>query len=102
MKQPPFKKVSMEDLAIMVQRGFNSVDKRFDGVDDRFDALEKRVDSLDKSMFEVKLKLESVDERLESIEKTLGPLVLVVEAMKTNWKNHEMRIAKIERALQTK
>ena len=35
------KKVTIEDLAVMVKKGFDSVDKRFDGVDDRLDRIEK-------------------------------------------------------------
>ena len=31
----------MNDLAIMVQKGFQGVDKRFDGVEERLDRIEK-------------------------------------------------------------
>ncbi len=96
------KEITIDDLAIMVQGGFAGQDKRFDVLENRFDVLEKRVDGLDRSMFEVKLKLDSIDDRMKNIENILGPLVMVVDAMKTSFKNHEMRIAKLERQLQNK
>jgi len=79
----------------MVQRGFKNVDEKFEN-------LEDEVGGLDKLIFEIKLKLDNIDDRIKSIENILGPLVMVVDAMKNNWKDHEMRIVKIERKLQTK
>jgi len=40
-------KVTIEDLAGMVKRGFDTVDKRFDAVDKRFDAMDKRFDRIE-------------------------------------------------------
>ena len=51
------KKVTIEDLAVMVNCGFNGVDKRFDGVDKRFNIVDKRFDK--------------VEDRLDRIEKLL-------------------------------
>ena len=41
------KKVTIDELAIMVQHGFTEMDKRFDNMDKRFDRLEKRFDKLE-------------------------------------------------------
>jgi len=35
------RKVTLEDLAVMVKKGFDGVDMRFDGVDDRLDRIER-------------------------------------------------------------
>jgi hypothetical protein len=34
-------RVTIDDLAVVVKRGFNAVDKLFDGVDDRLDRIEQ-------------------------------------------------------------
>ena len=108
--------VTIEDLAIMVQNGFKEqgdkiykldsrfdiLENRFDILENRFDTLEGKVNGLDKSMFDIQLKLDSLDERMKNIENILGPLVMVVEAMKTSFKDHEIRILKLERQLQRK
>jgi hypothetical protein len=35
------RKVTIEELAVMVKEGFDGVDRRFDGIDDRLDRIEK-------------------------------------------------------------
>ena len=54
------KKVTTEDLAVMVAKGFAGVDKRFDGIDERFDTVEKDVRELKKDMGEVKENVKNV------------------------------------------
>jgi len=82
------KNITLDDLAGMVKRGFDGVDKRFDRVDKRFDENTKehrqifqRLDNLDNGMEEIKLKLDQVayrfevqelDRRLKRVEAKLG------------------------------
>ncbi|TSC75569.1 MAG: hypothetical protein G01um101430_411 [Parcubacteria group bacterium Gr01-1014_30] len=40
------KKVTIEDLARMVKRGFDGVDKRFDRVDKKLERMEKRLEGI--------------------------------------------------------
>jgi archaellum component FlaC len=69
------KEVTIDDLAMMVQRGFmetakkidldslsKSVDKRFNDVDKRFDRMDKRFDKIEK------LILSEHKERIEKLE----------------------------------
>jgi hypothetical protein len=42
------KNLTIDDLALMVGKGFQSVDKRFDGVDKRLDRMDKRFDKIEK------------------------------------------------------
>jgi hypothetical protein len=62
------KDITIDDLAVMVQKGFletakkEDVDKRFDGVDKRFDKVEKRLDRIEK------LILSDHKERIEKLE----------------------------------
>ena len=56
------KSITTEDLARMVNKGFNGVDKRFDKVDDKLNRIEKlliaehrrRIEKLEKDVRELK------------------------------------------------
>lgn len=39
--------VTIDDLAIMVAKGFSRMDERFEGVEDKFEAVNKRLDDID-------------------------------------------------------
>jgi len=62
------KKVTIEDLAGMVKRGFDSVDKRFEQVDQRFDSVDKRFEQVDKRFEQVDKRFEQVDKRFDNLE----------------------------------
>ena len=116
-KKTKNKSVTLDDLAIMVANGFSDQESRFnkrfdgiderfdrvedrlDGVEDRLDSLENKVENLDKAIFDLQLRVGSVEDRLKSIEKTLGPLLTVVDIMKDNWKDHDMRISRLEKKM---
>lgn len=67
------KKVTIEDLAGMTQRGFEGVDKRFEGVDKRFAQADSKIESF----------RTEVNQRFDHIEN------LLIRA-------HENRIEKLE------
>jgi hypothetical protein len=56
------KKTTIEDLAVMVQKGFTGVDKRFDTIDERLDRIEnmliaehrRRIEKLENEMRKVR------------------------------------------------
>lgn len=59
------KETTLDDLALMVGKGFNSmdekfknVDKRFESADKRFDKIESRLGKLEKGQEEIKDKLD--------------------------------------------
>jgi len=62
------KEITIDELAMMVQRGFNEtakkseMDQRFNGVDRRLDKVEKRLDRIEK------LILSDHKERIERLE----------------------------------
>lgn len=95
--------ITLDDLAIMVAKGFSDQEsrfnKRFDSLEEKFNVLDDKVENLDKAIFDLQLRIGSVEERLSSIEKTLGPLLLVVDTLKFNWKDHDMRIARLEKKI---
>lgn len=56
------KGVTIDELALMVGKGFQSVDKRFDEVDKRLDRMDKRFDRIEK------LILADHKDRIERLE----------------------------------
>ncbi|MDO8667534.1 MAG: hypothetical protein Q7K35_00350 [bacterium] len=50
------KKLTINDLGLMVKQGFDAVDKRFDKVDNRLEDIDKKIAELRRDMDEVKLK----------------------------------------------
>ena len=66
------KNVTINDLAVMVGKGFGGVDKRFDGIDKRFDAIDFRLDKIEKLILaDHKKRIE----RLETEVKELKELI---------------------------
>jgi len=62
MKLMENKNITIEDLAGMIQKGFNGVDQRFDRVDQRFDKVEDRLETIEK------LLIVNHRERIEKLE----------------------------------
>jgi len=76
------KTITNEKLARMIEKGFEStdkrIDKRFNDVDKRFDRVENRLDILEQGHEEIKLKLDQVAYRfeLDNLEKRVQKLEL--------------------------
>ena len=63
------KKTTIDDLAGMVKRGFDEVDKRFAEVDKRFDAMDTRFDAMDKRFDRIEnLILKRHEEEIEQLK----------------------------------
>jgi archaellum component FlaC len=58
--------VTSEDLAVMVKKGFDAVDKRFDGVDDRLDRIEKLI------LADHKRRIERLEEQVRDLRDLLA------------------------------
>lgn len=80
MKKETNKKMTIEDLAVMVGKGFSEVhdkidsgfarvDKKFDEIDERFDGIDKRFDGVDKRLNGIDNRLDGIDNRLDGIDK---------------------------------
>ncbi len=67
------KNVTINDLAVMVGKGFDGVDKRFDGVDKRFDAIDFRLDKIEKLILaDHKRRIEKLEEEIKEINGLLA------------------------------
>jgi archaellum component FlaC len=60
------KKITIEHLAGMVQRGFVEMEKRFDAVDDRFDRIEKLI------LADHKRRIERLEEQVKDLRDLLA------------------------------
>ncbi|MEK7161113.1 MAG: hypothetical protein AAB729_00265 [Patescibacteria group bacterium] len=68
MKKQPTKNITLDDLALMVGKGFNGVNERFDKVDHRLGGVEKKLKDLEEGQEHIKLRLDSVAYRFELVE----------------------------------
>jgi hypothetical protein len=60
------KSVTIDDLAVMVKRGFDAVDKRFDGVDDQLDRIERLI------LADHKRRIERLEEQVKDLRDLLA------------------------------
>ena len=60
------KKITIEDLAIMVQKGFSEASKKAD--------VDKRFEQVDKKFEKIETQLEHIDNRLYNIEKDVSEI----------------------------
>ncbi|XOB46455.1 MAG: hypothetical protein ACKKMV_03325 [Candidatus Nealsonbacteria bacterium] len=81
MKKKNTKNTTINQLARMIKRGFDGVDKNFNKADKRFDKIETKLTNLENGQEEIKLKLdrvayrfevEELDRRLKRVESKLG------------------------------
>ena len=68
------KKTTIEDLAGMVKRGFDGVDKRFEQVDKRFEQVDKRFDALDGDMKYVKGEIAHLNASMSMVQRDVAEI----------------------------
>ena len=79
-------KMTIEDLAVMVKRGFDDVTSRM--------ATKQDLAELRKEFHE---RMSIMEDDIHDIKGALGPLVHMVAAMDTEIKNLNMRVSRLER-----
>src|ERR1035437_6569708 len=105
------KKVTIDQLAVMVSKGFFSMEKRIDGVEEKFEnrftGLDSKMEGLDKRMdrqetgtkfgfSEVNEKLTSVEQRLGKVEDALQPIIMTQKFTTIEIRKLNIRVTKIE------
>lgn len=79
------KRVTIDDLAMMVQRGFHETseningfrkdtNKKFENVDKRIESIDKRFENVENEIGDVKNKVNQIDRRLFSIEEDIAEI----------------------------
>ena len=80
----PKKKMTIEGLAVMVNKGFNDVieqfDRRFIGIDGRLDGIDGRLDKIERRQDHTEGILNTLSLRIEEIERTLAQHTEILEA----------------------
>ena len=73
------REVTIEDLARMVQKGFDEtakkidMDARFDGVQERFNAVEMRLDRIEKFLLEEhRRSIEKLEDQMQEVRNALA------------------------------
>lgn len=61
------KKITIEHLAIMVQKGFEGVDKKFEVVDKRFENIENRLDRIENRLDLIESELHNIKQELYKV-----------------------------------
>ena len=63
-------KITMDDLARIVQDGFLKIDERFDGVEQRLDGVEQRLDNIQANLNKKVDRIDhnTLDYRVEKLE----------------------------------
>lgn len=60
-------KVTIDDLAVMIQKGFENVDNRFKAVDDGFESIENRLTNLEQGQEKLEMGQEDIKLRLTEV-----------------------------------
>lgn len=58
---------AVEDLAIIVNKGFSHVEERFEKIDKRFEGVDKRFDRLEGEMTHVSARLDTIEHDVADI-----------------------------------
>lgn len=89
------KRITIEDLAGMVSRGFSDVTKRFDGVDKRFEGVDKRFDKVDVRLGVIESDVSYLKDRVTGIGRTLDRHEELLEEHSNDLKWIRARIEKL-------
>ncbi len=98
-------KTSLDNLAGMIKRGFDNVDKKFDNVDKKFDNVDKKFDDVDKK-FEEQRKAISEDVKryigvlTEDFDSKVQMIVEQYESINEKLDSHENRLFNIEKNIE--
>jgi archaellum component FlaC len=80
----PNKKITIDDLAIMVQHGFNGMDERFDGVEKRLDNVEGRLGRVEGRLGRVEKQLDILEEDVDVLKEDIKYLKQGQERIESN------------------
>jgi len=94
------KKITIDDLAMMVQRGFNGTDEKmgkgFRDVDARFEKIDDSFEEVNSQFNEVRIQFKEVNVRLDRIEN------IILKQHGQQIESLELRIKRLEDTLAIK
>ena len=89
-------KTTLEDLAVMVQNGFQHMDEKFMG---KFDEVNKRLDGHDERFIGLENKTHEMNARLMRVEKDVSEIKDHLEPHKFEFEDLSVRVKYIEKNL---
>ena len=82
--------VTIDDLALMIGKGFNDVDQRFKQVDKRFEQIDRRFEAIELNM--------ATKKDIERLDKSIHRLEMKFDAVEeTIYRSHSPRIHALEK-----
>ena len=90
------KSTTLEDLAVMVQNGFQHLDEKFTG---KFDYLEDKIDKVDERLNGLETKTHETNVRIKSVERDVEYIREVVDEDRYEIEDLGGRVSYIERKL---
>lgn len=66
------KNITIDELAVMIQKGFNGVDSKFEQVGKRFDGLEKDIKEIKYDLKETIKRTDKLEVRADYVENVLA------------------------------
>lgn len=84
------KNITINDLAIMVKKGFDGVDVQFIAVHQKFDNIDKKFELVDRRFEHIDKRFEHIDDRFDAVEERLERIEKVI------LDDHRQRIEKLE------
>jgi len=79
------KNITIDDLALMMKKGFDSVDKRFEQIDKKFELVDKRFDLVDYRMNLIEKRIDKMEERFnQKFDKLMTILDAFLKRMTDN------------------
>lgn len=110
-KKTVIKETTTNELAVMVAKGFSSMDRkfeaidkkfeaidsRFDEIDSRFDEIDRRFERLETIVFKIDTKVNDIDKRLKKVEEAIETLLLGYSIARNEIKELNARIFRLEK-----
>ncbi len=64
-KKTTKKEITLDDLALMIAKGFDSVDKRFERVDKRFERVDEHFEKIEKRLDKIEADLNKKVDKID-------------------------------------
>jgi regulator of replication initiation timing len=94
------KETTIDELAMMVQKGFQGMDEKIEGMDKKMDEgfkqVNERIDGMQKEMNVAVKEIDNLQRGQERIEDRLDEIVPGVKEQKEILKEHDKRITVLE------
>lgn len=109
------KETTIDDLAVIVAKGFCEVNKRitkgtedtdalaimvakrFDDIDDKFKEVDSRFDRLETVVYKIDSKVDSIDKRMKKVEDAVEPLMMGYSITRREIQELNSRVFRLEK-----